>query len=703
MPDEDRIYRFGDVEVDTSAHRVLRGGEPIALEPKAYAVLLALLERPGHAIARDDLLDMVWGHRHVTPGVLNRVVAQLRKALGDEAEHPHYIQTLHAVGYRFMCVPEVVEVDEHPAAEISSQMPAAEISGDTEVATPPASQVRGTQAPWVLAGLATAMLLVLAVAAWWWLAPRQAAVPGGSAIAVRPFTMLGGSEADAWFAEGLAVEMHDALASVPGLKVAAMMDAGDPRRADDVRELGRTLGVDAILDASIRREGDRVRISARLSDAHSGYVLWNGSYEHAMSELFATQGVIAGQVVDSMLGAMPARSESLRKRLAPTRSVAAFEAYLRGRHLSRGGADRERSSLAAEAFRAALAEDAGFARAQAALCTTETHRFEYWNDAGAHGRALTACGRAQAMEPAPPEVALALGNLERVDGGFERALQHFGRAAVHPATAALAEVGIAKVHAARGEPAIARKHFERAVALAPDDATVRAELGFQAYRDGRRDDAIEYYRQALEIEPDDAVTWNTYGFLHLLDGNADEAARAFERSIAIRPSADVLANLGTLRSQAGEHEAATALYRRALELDPDDYINWGNLGDGLADSGAPAEEVAEAYLGAEQRVRRYLALDPGDGYALAALGWYCANLGKRGDALDMVERSRQATSGDAGEIALYNAETLALLGRYEASDGEVARARATGMDDARIRASRALQRPGRGTGGKPVQ
>ena len=126
MHDEERIYRFGDIEVDPGAHRVTRMGREVALEPKAYAVLLALLARPGHAIERDDLLDQVWGHRHVTPGVLNRVVAQLRKALGDEAEHPRYIQTLHAVGYRFMAVPEVIVPDD-ATAEISAA-PAAEIS-----------------------------------------------------------------------------------------------------------------------------------------------------------------------------------------------------------------------------------------------------------------------------------------------------------------------------------------------------------------------------------------------------------------------------------------------------------------------------------------------------------------------------------------------------------------------------------------------
>ncbi|MEN1959598.1 winged helix-turn-helix domain-containing protein [Luteimonas sp. MJ246] len=692
MLDQARIYRFGDVEVDTAAHSVMRGGRPLALEPKAYAVLLALLEHPGHAIERDELLDRVWGHRHVTPGVLNRVVGQLRKALGDDAEHPRYIQALHAVGYRFMCVPE-----------ISAHVDAPEISGAAEAVGPDTgapsaggdgSSRSGRSWRW-RAGVAVLLVLVLVLAVvaagWWRSGTETTSAPVGSAIAVRPFSMLGEGEADAWFAEGLAVEMHDALASVPGLNVAALMGSGDSRRDHDVRELGRELGVDAILDASIRREGDRVSINASLSDTRSGYVLWSRAYEHSMSEVFATQGAIAGEVVESMLGAMPAERESLRRRLAQTHSVAAFDAYLRGLHLSRAPVDRERSSGAAEAFRAALAEDAGFGRAQAALCTTETRRFEYWNDTDAHERARTACARVAALDPVPPEGALALGNLHRVDGEFDLALAQFAPAADDPATAALAEVGIAKVQAARGDRAAAAAHFHKALALAPDDARIWTEAGLQAYRDGHLAEALRQYRKALELAPDNAGNWNTYGFLQLLSGNAGGAASAFERSIAIRPSADVFANFGTLRMRTGKHAAAVALYRRALELDPDDYTNWGNLGDALAASAAPRHEVAATYGEAERRVRRYLGVNPGDGYALAALGWYCANLDKRVEALEMVRLAGAAKRGDAAEIALYQAQTLARLGERAASLEAVARARKAGMDDARIRATTALQ------------
>ena len=98
-------YRFDDVLVDTRARRVFKGGVEIPLEPKAYAVLLELLREPQVAIGRDRLLDAVWGHRFVTPGVLNRIIAILRRALGDDADHPRLIRTVHGVGYSFIGLP----------------------------------------------------------------------------------------------------------------------------------------------------------------------------------------------------------------------------------------------------------------------------------------------------------------------------------------------------------------------------------------------------------------------------------------------------------------------------------------------------------------------------------------------------------------------------------------------------------------------
>ena len=110
--EHEKVYRFDDVEVRSRPIGVRRGEQLIGVEPKAHAVLMLLLSRAGEAIERETLLDSVWGHRHVTPSVLNRIVAQLRRALGDDASHPRYIQTLHGRGYRFMVQPERIEGDD---------------------------------------------------------------------------------------------------------------------------------------------------------------------------------------------------------------------------------------------------------------------------------------------------------------------------------------------------------------------------------------------------------------------------------------------------------------------------------------------------------------------------------------------------------------------------------------------------------------
>ena len=124
MRDRNESWRFDDVEVRGRANEVRRGDRTIGVEPKAHAVLLVLLSRAGEAVGREALLDTVWGHRHVTPSVLNRIIAQLRRALGDDAANPKYIQTLHGRGYRFMVKPERVLPDgatQHAAEELPTQ------------------------------------------------------------------------------------------------------------------------------------------------------------------------------------------------------------------------------------------------------------------------------------------------------------------------------------------------------------------------------------------------------------------------------------------------------------------------------------------------------------------------------------------------------------------------------------------------------
>jgi TolB-like protein/DNA-binding winged helix-turn-helix (wHTH) protein/Flp pilus assembly protein TadD len=713
-PPRPERYRFGDIVVDADAHTLERGGQPQALEPKAFAVLLELLRRAGSLVNREQLLDAVWGHRHVTPGVLTRSIAQLRMALDDDPHHPRYIQTQHALGYRFIGQIEV-ETGIVPAAALSDASPpiteAKEASGDQEAA----DQVDATPAvpltlhasdhrhevperrrsddrlrhrrAWYLAALMATVL------AWfsWQRHDASPVMPAEPSIAVLPFTTLSDDDSDRYFAEGLAAEMLSALASVPGLKVAAWLPAEAIDRKLDMQALGQKLGVATVLDASVRRDGARLRISARLSDTVTGYTLWSQTYERDQGQVFETQSEIAREVAQALIGRLPDAGESLSRRLTPTRNLAAFDSYLRGVHSLLGGDDR---AQAGSHFRQALALDKGFARAQAGLCRHEAWRAESQKSANAINNAVLACVRASNMDPGMGEVQLALGDLARVRQQWESALEHYRNAESDPSIRQKALVGQAEVSAESGNFEAAERIFRQALALDPDNARTHASLAFAQYESGKLDDAVASARRASELRPNDAHYWRFYGSVLLLVGNNAEAEPAFERSLQIEPTGIAFGNLGRIRYQAGDYTAAVDLYRKAVDLAPEDLRLWGNLGDALSVDPGNAAQAREAYAEAAALATAFVGDGgAGDAKTLAWLAWYRANLGEPEAALDLVRRSEESGLQRL-DVALSNARTFALLGYPDEARQRLAEAREAGVPESLIVTDVTLRRAG---------
>lgn len=718
-------FHFDDIVVDPAAHTLLRAGVPQPVEPKAFAVLLALLQHPGELIGRDDLLDLVWGHRHVTPGVLTRVIAQLRHALGDDPQQPRYIQTRHALGYSFIgklhdeadsATPPTpaagrTGVDELPATELQvapPELPAIQ----REQVRPPRQERADPESSWSVPEstpthgqdsdrrwrrrrwLALAALLSCALVTWVVLqrvtpAPRTAA-----SIAVMPFTSLSGHPGDEYFAEGLAEEMRDALAGVKGLKVAAPVSADMKNAGADAKALGARLGVATILDASVRREGPRIRITAHLSDTATGFTLWSHTYDRELSGIFATQSEIAGEVVHALLGAIPGESDALAKRLTPTHNEAAFDIYLQGLNLLHQAPSADTADKAIERFGQALKQDSGFAKAQAGICRAEVWRLESKHSAEAFDNAKLACQHAAQMDPTLPEVDLAMGDLYRVAGDSEQALQSFRRSARAPSLQVSAHIGAAQVYAARGQQDLAVKEFQQALQLSPGDPGVLAQLGYQQYLDGNVPQAVASFREAVKLRPGDAYLWGDLGSLYMEAGNNADAEQALLHSIAIEPAAVTLVNLGLLKYQAGDYAAAVALERQAVALDPQDYTHWDNLGVALrADPQASVADVQKAYEQAAVRAEAYLKVEPNDARAVASLGLYRAVLGDTTSARMLVKRS-ESLPGQPGAVAVVNAETLALLGDIEPARQRLARARAGGIPETVIASNLTFRRLG---------
>ncbi|MGV8959498.1 MAG: winged helix-turn-helix domain-containing protein [Stenotrophomonas sp.] len=701
-----------------------RDGQPYSLEPKAFAVLLLLLRHAGELVERDQLLDAVWGHRHVTPGVLTRAIAQLRAALDDHPHAPRYIQTQHAMGYRFIGTLQSPHPADGPALSPSEETLALSLldvplavdeplNGDLDpppVQAPPVDDKprpaslpeRGGwswlhQRRWrLLAGLV--LLLAVGGGVWHVRMPSPAALPvrplaaKEASIAVMPFRSLSDNADDRYFAEGLAEEMHDALANVPGLKVAARQLAAPARASeDDVRRIGHRLGVATLLDATVRREGEHVRISARLSDTRTGFTLWSDTYDREIHDVFALQSEIAQRVVSELLGRLSSDMPALAQRLAPTGDVQAYDAYLRGLSLLQRPVGETGNERAISYFRQALTLDPHFARAQAGICRAEIVRLEGVSDASAFDRARQACARAQAMDPGLHEVSLAMAEIARVSGQNGRALTLYAQAVNDPALRADAYVGLARTYGALGQDARALDNFQRAIAARPSDAHIYRLLGYYRWLRGDLPKAIEAFNTATILQPDDSRLWSSLGGLYLAQGDTAQAGRAFSMSLSIEPNAGALTNLGTMEFDGGDYAGAAEMFRRATLLEPQDYLHWGNLGDALAALPATTAQAQAPYRRAAALAQRYVDVRRDDAYALALLSWYRANLGEHERARAALRTARKLGTQSA-EVALWCAQTLALLGDDTGARICITTAMKEGVPQQRIDALLSLRR-----------
>src|SRR5690606_40683592 len=263
------------------------------------------------------------------------------------------------------------------------------------------------------------------------------------------------------------------------------------------------------------------------------------------------------------------------------------------------------------------------------------------------------------------------------------------RAMEDPAFAADANIGIARVHGANGRAGMALEYLRRALALRPGDGETWREIGYQQYASGNLDDAIAAYRKATELQPREVKAWSGLGGMYLAAGRKDEAGEAFRHALRIAPSYGVLSNLGTIQYEAGHYAEAARLYRQAAELKPEDYRNWGNLGDALAAQDGGVDAAQAMYRRAVELAQPYVDIRSDDAQALASSAWYRANLGEADAARELLARA-EALGTERGEVSLWAAQALARLGDTAQARTRLEDARREGIDPDRIRASPVL-------------
>jgi adenylate cyclase len=369
--------------------------------------------------------------------------------------------------------------------------------------TPPlATTGSGRSQTWVAYGL----MLALAMGGLGWLLWSRLATPPPAvyeSIAVLPFANLSGDPENDYFSDGMAEELLNLLAQVPGLQVAARTSSFAYKGQNvDVREIGRVLSVDTVLEGSVRRSGQRIRITAQLVDASTGYHLWSQNYDRQLEDIFEVQDEISAEIVVALKGKLGASQAEtgLAARSAPTDSVEAYTIYLQARHQwKRRGAEPLRNSI--ELFEKAIEIDPGFARAWAGL--------------------------AAARIVLPGYVG------EPQDSYHEPAIEAARQALAYDPGLAEAHAVLAQVQSQQRDWSGAEAGFFFAISLDPNDSTARHWYSLLLARAGRLREALEQAQAAFDLDPASPIINYNLAQQLLALGYDDRAQRRMHSAVGL--------------------------------------------------------------------------------------------------------------------------------------------------------------------------
>ncbi|MEO8011926.1 MAG: winged helix-turn-helix domain-containing protein [Dokdonella sp.] len=555
--------RFDGVEIDGDGHRLLVNGVEVPVERKAFAVLVLLAAEPGRLFTRDEILQAVWGHAHVTPGVLNRVITLLRQALGESASAHRYLHTVHGVGYRF----DAVVSTEPPRSTVSAVVApllSVESSETVTVAGEIAEAPRrvGPRArPLRRFGAADALVLafgtLLLLLAWLFVVSRSTdreAAPVAAvqpALVVLPLRPVGSEQDERALADGLSEELTTRLSHIDGLHLISSTSAMRAQSEGfDLQQLSQRLQVTHALEGSLRQSGQRLRIDLRLLELPGGRTLWAQDFDRDLADVFAIQREIA-QAVAGALTLRLGLHEAHRTEV----DTDAFRAYLEARRLMRLTKDTLGArARAGQILRTNLTRNPDDARSRALLALLLTLR-DY--------------SRSDDSEQHLPEV--------------ERNLQE-GRA---EATAALAlDANLVDAHEALANVACAESRWS---------------------------DYMQRYRRALDLDPTNFALRSSYAARLGTLGYLDEALRESEIGLASEPlSYEASFQRGRMLDTLGRHEEARVALEAASQLWPEqpwrvNYARWFNAI--WRNDPAPMRELAATLPDADAFRPSYLAVN----------------------------------------------------------------------------------------------
>jgi TolB-like protein/DNA-binding winged helix-turn-helix (wHTH) protein/Flp pilus assembly protein TadD len=523
-------YRVSDLTIDTGRQVVSRATDPIPLPKLSYDLLLVLVRAAPNLVSLDELMGLVWPGIVVSPETVSQRVKLLRDALDDDPRSPRYIAGLRGRGYQVVATVEEIGGDRAAGSATASDKPLA-----------PHPELWRNRIPLAVVFAVVVVALGWFLAAKFWMPHRHAqekaavvapAFPAisESSIAVLPFVDMSEKKDQEYFSDGLSEELIELLGKTPGLRVIARTSSFYFKgRAEKLDAIAAELHVANVLEGSVRKSGDRLRVTAQLIRADTSDHLWSETFDRDLRDVFKVQDEIASAVVTALkIRLLPMEPLAAQSELH-TENLEAYNLYLQGRQ-SYNQADAAGYQRAVTAFRAATALDSHYAVAYAALALARFWLADPTNDIPGYESALAAAEKAVTLAP-----ELAAGYSAR---GFIRGIYRFDFAG-------------------------AQADLDKAVALNPSDATVLHRSAVLLAVFGKLPEAIAREEKALALDPLSEEICRRLGVFLVANQQLAQARPLYEKALVIAPSSwHARFNLGDLELLENRPEQALSEFQQ---------------------------------------------------------------------------------------------------------------------------------------------
>jgi TolB-like protein/DNA-binding winged helix-turn-helix (wHTH) protein/Flp pilus assembly protein TadD len=582
-PQHPSVVRFGTFEVSLQSGELRKAGVKIRVQQQPLKLLELLLERPGEVVTRDELRSRVWPNESFGDfdQAVNIAIAKLRSALGDSAENPRYIETLPKRGYRFIADVSVVDADgrtkrpESAAGDLPGTAPGHQFQGNGSTVAPaprpePGQPLQGNGlavAPkrlrsrrWGIVALALA--LGLAILAIWLIRSRGRSPTGIRSLAVLPLESLSGDASQNYFADGMTDELITDLAQISALRVISRTSVMVYKGAHKpLPQIARELNVDAVVEGTVLRSGDQVRITAQLIDAATDKHLWSQGYEGELRDTLALQDRVARAIADQIQINLTPREQAALKNVRVV-DPQAYESYLKGRYFW-NKRTAEGLKVASAYFNQAIEEDPKYAQAYSGLADTYALLGD-WQYAAMTPREAFPKAKAAALKAVELDSALgeAHNSLAFVLDGFDWDLEAGG------------------------------KEFRRALELSPGYATAHHWYAWHLGLLGRYDEAIAEMRKAENLDPLSLIINADLAELLVLAHSYDESIQQSRKTIEMDPNFAFAHNqLAQAYLQKHMYDDAVAELQKAVQLSGGSPTCIANLARAYVLSGKRSEAV----------------------------------------------------------------------------------------------------------------